>query len=211
MYYIYTTDMKFILTTNKFWIILTLSVTPFFGYTQKFQLESASSVKILGTSTLSDWEVAVESFDGYLELNKTLNKNFEPSFIKKAALNFDVQSMKSGRGETMDNKIYKALKKDEQPTITFKSSEFNSIENEKDESEYRIWIESKGKVKIAGVEKEVSIRMEGNTEGNNILNFKGKMLLKMTEFNIEPPSAMFGQIVTGDEITLSFELSFIKN
>jgi len=58
---------------------------------------------------------------------------------------------------------------------------------------------------------ECDVMMEVITEDNSKLSFKGTLPLKLSDFNIEPPSAMFGQIVTGDEITLNFELSFPNN
>jgi hypothetical protein len=42
------------------------------------------------------------------------------------------------------------------------------------------------------------------------MNFAGAYKLNMTEYEMEPPTAMFGQIVTGEEVEIKFDLTVNK-
>jgi hypothetical protein len=57
---------------------------------------------------------------------------------------------------------------------------------------------------VAGVTRPVEVEVVYEVR-NGALFFKGSKKIKMTQFNVEPPSFMFGTIKTGDEITVSFE------
>jgi hypothetical protein len=39
---------------------------------------------------------------------------------------------------------------------------------------------------------------------------KGSKKIKMTDFNVEPPSFMFGSVKTGDEITVTFDVTLAQ-
>jgi len=69
---------------------------------------------------------------------------------------------------------------------------------------------STGILSIAGNEQEVEVAVTGQLTAEGQLTFKGSKALKFSDFDIEPPSAMFGQIVCGDEITVHFEFHYIK-
>ena len=47
-----------------------------------------------------------------------------------------------------------------------------------------------------------------NSDGNIL--FKGSLPVKMTAYEITPPKAMMGTIKTGDDIVISFEVTFKK-
>jgi polyisoprenoid-binding protein YceI len=62
---------------------------------------------------------------------------------------------------------------------------------------------------IAGVAKEVKFKTKYDVDGNQI-TFKGSYTFKMTDFNIDPPTAVMGTIKTGDEVTVRLEIVFTK-
>ena len=66
-----------------------------------------------------------------------------------------------------------------------------------------------GSLNIAGAEKtvEIPVTMETASEG---LKIKGQKKLVLQDYGMEPPTAMFGQIVVGDEVTVNFDLLFSK-
>ena len=41
------------------------------------------------------------------------------------------------------------------------------------------------------------------------VQFTGSYTLKMTDFSVKPPTAMFGTIKTGDEITVKFNVDYV--
>ena len=43
---------------------------------------------------------------------------------------------------------------------------------------------------------------------NDVITLSGNEAMKMTDFDIDPPKALFGQIKTRDDIVVNFELSY---
>ena len=153
---------------------------------QKYEVDpSQSSILILGTSSLHDWESEV--------------KNYKVTLItgSENSLNVNIvsESIKSGKG-IMDDKTYEALQSKKFPHIIFTSTNVLLDGNQ---------ITAKGILNLAGANNEITIQSDLVRQGD-ILKVTGEKKLKMTDFQIEPPTAMFGSLVTGDEVTIQFEL-----
>lgn len=159
------------------------------GFSQTYTLSSESKVTIDGTSTIHDWTVTAHKMDGNLEVQEgtPTQINFEVS----------VADIISERGATMDKKMHNALKREEHPKVIFELQEV------KDASTLF------GTMLIAGVEKSVEVNTEVASE-EDLMTFKGSKKIILQDFEMEPPTAMFGQIVVGDEVTVNFDLVFKK-
>jgi polyisoprenoid-binding protein YceI len=99
----------------------------------------------------------------------------------------------------MDTNAYKALKTDKYPDIRFVLTEVSSING--------ATIKAKGKLTISGSSKDFSLDVKQKLVGNAI-EFSGTLPIKFTEFKVEPPTAIFGTIKTGDALELSFTVTF---
>lgn len=156
-----------------------------------------SSVKIIGTSTLHDWESIVEKTNATIAFaDRSAVK------IETLNVNVDVYSIKSGK-KTMDRLTYKALKAEEFPMIkfVFKTAKLVS------EDEEFVNLELNGDLTIAGVTKNVNVLTKINRKGKDVY-LTGSHKLLMTTYNVDPPTALLGTIKTGDEITIDFSLKF---
>lgn len=153
----------------------------------------SSELSIIGTSTLHDWESKVEDYQVKAVRN---GKNISANLIVQ------VKSIKSGK-TLMDNNTYKALNIEEYPVITMNALNL-LIEGD-------IKISGTGKLTIAGVTKTIPLTMEMTSWAEESITVIGKVALKMTDFNIEPPIALFGTVKTGDEITIKFNITLLTN
>jgi polyisoprenoid-binding protein YceI len=63
----------------------------------------------------------------------------------------------------------------------------------------------RGNLTIAGITKAITIPVSGSSAQSK-LKVNGKVALKMTQFDMDPPRAMFGAIKSGDDITVHFEI-----
>ena len=164
---------------------LLLCSTTSFGQTFK-AIKGESSVKVQGTSTLHDWESIMETFSlSFQVIEKTIAKvNFKGS----------VKSIKSGK-KSMDSNTYEAMKADDHPNIAFNGGEFK-IDSGK--------ISGMGKLTIAGKTKSIPVTLDLESWTTGSYNILGNIKFKMTDFGIEPPTAMFGTISTGDDVTIVF-------
>jgi hypothetical protein len=162
--------------------------------------ETPFEVYVSGSSTLHDWKATVSTVTDYPESLK-IGKDGIENFTFKAA----VSSMDGGRGSTMNNKIYKALKSETHPQITFEQQSPASI---KALPGGQFKLTSTGLLSIGGKEKTVDVEVMG-TKKDGKLVLQGSKPLKLSEFEIDPPSAMFGQIQTHDDVTVHFIFNYL--
>lgn len=160
------------------------------GFSQdSYVLSQGSKLTIDGTSTVHDWTVTANTMSGKV---KTVG-----SAPKEIAFEVMVADILSERGATMDQKMHDALQKEAHPKILF------ALKEVKNESSLI------GILTIGGKAKEVEI--PGNIESfDNDLKISGKHLITLKDFDIEPPTAMFGQVIVGDDVTVNFDLVFTK-
>lgn len=169
---------------------------PILGVGQYKLDNNLSSMYIDGTSTLHDWTSTVENMSG------TLNAEFNGatlSKLKSINVSIVVASIKSGKSG-MDKNTYNALNESSYPNITFKLKTYNIGETE---------LTLSGEISIAGTTKLVKFKVPYEVKGDRI-ELQGKYAMKMTDFNIEPPTAVMGTIKTGDDLVIRYNLVFVK-
>ncbi|MFI1773575.1 YceI family protein [Thalassobellus citreus] len=167
---------------------------------QQFNLNnSESTLTVLGTSSLHDWHITEETQSGTIVFENIDNCN-----IKDCNIIMNAESLKSGKN-SMDKNTYKALKTDDYKTINFQLTNVEEVTN-KGNGIYSV--KSIGNLTIAGVKKQIILNFTASINGSKI-NLTGEKKIKMTDFNINPPKALFGTITTGDDITIKFSTTFI--
>jgi polyisoprenoid-binding protein YceI len=172
-----------------------------------FRISPADNlVLIRGTSSLHDWQCRVEQITGQLETDLTEGKL---AAVKTLLVSFVVSSIRSIRENGayyeagMDKNVYKALNSEKHPAIVFNLVRVNSIKPSGNEST----VDAVGTLRIAGTSREVPVVAKATLIGGGI-TFEGKVPLKMTDFKVDPPTALFGTIKTGNEVVIEFKVAF---
>lgn len=155
--------------------------------------QDESSMTISGTSTLHDWDSAVEDF--------TATCKMDGDEMQSASFKAKVESIKSGT-RAMDQNTYNAMDSKKFPNISFTSK---SIKNDGN------FITVSGSLTIAGESKSINLKLKKEQWTAESLNVSGEYTLKMSEYGIDPPRAMLGTIRTGDEVTISFDIALYKS
>jgi len=106
----------------------------------------------------------------------------------------------------MSRDMYEALKAGSYPQIHYQLKEAEFIENVFEDGAEWMRIMSRGIINVAGVEKEVNIPVLGKVLDNNRFHVKGEKELMMTEFDIQPPTALLGLIKAKNNITIKFDV-----
>ncbi len=168
-----------------------------------YTLSKDYTVSINGTSNLHNWNEKV----GIVSGDALINQNSDGSFDLEAInIKMDVHSIKSSEGSIMNNNTYKALKADVNPqiifTLTLPVKSIQPILNDK-------MITAKGNLSIAGASKPVDMQVKIFMQKNGKLGFEGSQTIKMTDYSIDPPVALFGTLKTGNEITINFKINFV--
>lgn len=160
--------------------------------------ENAGKILIVieGTSNIHDW--TMRSDKG--KCSVVLESNAEND-ITGLTFSIGASTIKS-ESRAMDKNAYKALKTDKFPEIYFKSS----VINVKSNGNSSFHITTKGNLTISGVTKPVLLSAIAKVNPDHSVSYTGSYKLKMTDFNIEPPSIMMGAIRTGNEIVVRYHL-----
>lgn len=183
-----------------FSILATLFAVPGGDLIATYKTDAASSsMTILGTSTMHDWEMEAKNMKGAMDVDLYSDK----LEINSLSLSVPVESLKSGKS-AMDKNAYEALKYKKHDDITYELTQVVKS-NKISDSQYKLT--TKGKLTIAGETKTMTIPITGIVKGNS-LALKGSTSFKMSQFGVEPPSFMFGSVTTGDEITINFNINY---
>jgi len=178
----------------------------------EYKIGEESTMTISGTSTIHDWTSTVNEILGtYTFKENVINEKFPKSgsIVEYVQMVVPVLSIESQRGATMDNKTYNALKSEEHPNIVFEVEQ-DKITGRNETNPITFQLEVTGNLTIAGQTKEVSLTLDGQKIDQNKLIFTGSFPIDMVTYEIKPPTAMFGQIKTGKDVNINFELNLIK-
>lgn len=156
--------------------------------------QSSTSMTISGTSSLHDWTMKSESTtcDAVFQINS----QGDPLQLVTMVVSVPSESLKSGKSG-MDKNAYSALKTDKNKQITFQFTS-GKIEGKT--------IRCVGSLTIAGTTKQIDLEATYTILSDGSIQWKGSKKLAMRDYNVEPPSFMFGTVTTGNDITVSFDV-----
>ncbi|MBI6117628.1 YceI family protein [Salegentibacter maritimus] len=187
-----------LLLTGVFFMLLTAGSM----VGQSFKMDSSSEIIVEGTSNIHDWEMKANSKNGSATITTEEGKLTGMPSLK---VTVPAESLDSGKGG-MDKNAYKALNTNKYKNIEFQLDEVKNIEDKAADS-YQV--KGLASLKISGVTKQVPVEFTVKLSGNK-LQINGKQQINMTHFKVDPPTAMFGTITTGEELTIKFKSTFTK-
>lgn len=174
-----------------------MTVTPRLIAQQSYRQTGESYVSISGTSTLHEWTMT--SKDARYQAILELSENGKLKSISSLTMTLKSESLKSGHA-AMDKNAYSTLATTTYKNIVF---ELTSAQVAGDK------IVCEGNLTVAGVTKKIDVTGEVRVLPDKTLLLSGSKKLKMTDFNVEPPTFMFGTVTTGDEITVTINANLV--
>jgi len=174
----------------------------------QFNLASINEFKIEGDSNVRKWDANINQADGQLLFS--MDEEFsvdrlEPEHFRSLNITIPVSSISSGNN-VLTNNIHNNLKKDEFPEITFTLNEAIDVVLR----DGRTVITAIGTIEAAGANHRATMNVETVQEGEQSIRFTGAKDMLMTDFDIDPPTAMMGAFRSVDEITIVFDVLFTK-
>ena len=160
-----------------------------------------SKLWIEGGSNLHGWSCKASSIDAMIDVDEGFLKSNSPTLLKKVQVKVPVRNLKCGHGG-MDNNLYKALKADDSPDISYILGTFDVVPGANDV----FTVKSVGTLKIAGTEKSVNMDVTATKLADGSVRADGELPLLMTDFGVKPPTAMFGTLRTDNKVTVKFSL-----
>lgn len=157
------------------------------------------SLRVEGTSNLHDWHADVEKMKGTLKFKVEDGKIAD---LEGLTIEVDARSFKASRGNIMNSKINDALNSKKFPAIKYELTKVNSLT----EKSGVYTISTTGQLFVSGVARTVTIEAEGRQKPDGSVEFTGSQTIRMSDYNVSPPTAMFGALTTGDQVTLKYSV-----
>lgn len=161
-----------------------------------------NEMRLAGTSTLHDWVMNTSTLSCEAQFKTQLNGL---KSISALTFSLPVENLKSDE-KALNHNAYKALKSEEFKNIVFKLT--SALVGERKNSKEPV--KAVGDLTIAGVTKEINLDVFCQLNKDQTITCTGNKKLNMTDYDVEPPTFLFGAMKTGDEITLDFNLTFKK-
>lgn len=192
-------------TLNNYLLLIALSVALFWteaGAQETFRLQSkSSSLTVEGSSSIHDWEMEVTGFRAETLMRLNGEKIGE---ISRIAFQSPVSGLKSGKN-IMDNKAHDALKEKKFPEIKFTLDPNSTVRLSGEKADIT------GMLTIAGKTKKITLSADFKVKAADRFEVNGSVPLKMSDFGIDPPTAMMGALKTDDHIQIKFNLEFLQS
>ncbi|HSH46031.1 MAG TPA: YceI family protein [Longimicrobiales bacterium] len=163
---------------------------------------AGTTLTIEGTSTIRSWScdaagytVAPEPPTGFEEGVLRGEKALET-----VTLTFPVEAIECGNGK-MNDHLRNALKLEDHPQITYWLSTYDIREAESGKT-----VEAEGVLEIAGFQRPITMDVLVGEDVDGGVRISGEQAILMTDYNVEPPSLMFGTLKVGDEVVVKFDM-----
>ena len=186
-------------------VFLGLAGLPVVSDAQTFTVSESSKMTIYGSANVTDWDAEVKTIRGEVVIRNEDESDWsdvQASWFEKVEIVIPVADIDSD-SRRMNNNMYGYLKKDDYPEITYRLIEIQDLAVVDNPG---IVLTVRGVISAAGAEKEIvhDVRITRNDSGTLIVS--GSQDLAMTDFGIDPPTAMLGSVRSRDEMTIEFEL-----
>lgn len=171
-----------------------------------FTLTEVTEFKIAGDSNLRTWDADITDIEAELVLTGTdelslenlTAENIESINIAIAVAGIDTDTAR------LTTNLRNYLKGSDFPHITFSLNDVHSIDYQTDKAV----ITADGTITAAGVEKAVTLSVDSYVNANGSIRFKGVKDMLMTDFEIDPPTALLGTVRADNEIQILFDVTF---
>ena len=181
--------------------IITASAVALHGRANAPLTLGASKISIAGTSNVHAYSAsttAVRIVQAQLAEGVALAEAWsnitKPGVLETFEVAIPAKTLASPK-DGLDKNMHKALKVEQHADITFR---LVRLQGEAPA------LKAVGVLRIAGVEREVTLDMNAQRK-DNTLAVKGSLDLLMTDYGITPPKAMLGMLKTDPKVTVTFE------
>lgn len=172
---------------------------------QSFTISDASTMTLFGSANVTDWDAEIKTIRGEIVINKPDQAEWadaEISWFERVEITIPVEDIDAD-SRRMNNNMHEYLKEDDYPEITYEMVEAQSLAAMDNPG---LVMTVRGIVTAAGEPVEIThdVTITENGSGNIVIS--GSKDLKMTDFGIDPPTAMLGSVRARDDMTIEFEL-----
>lgn len=165
----------------------------------QYTVRPASQFWIDGTSTVNSFTCAASAIAGFGSVEEVSAREAD----LRAEVVIPVRAFDCGVRQ-MNSDLYEALKGKAFPAVRFalRRAEVLRAEAGSDWTQVRVW----GTITLAGEQRPVTVTAQGRRLADGRVRVQGRHALRMTDFNIEPPTGLLGLVRAHDDIVVRFDL-----
>ncbi len=160
-----------------------------------YTIHPDSKLWIDGTSNKSDWTVHATQLNGTVQMDGA-------DAIEGATLTVPSQKILSDKSTIMDRLMHQTLLVDAHPEIVYELT--HATIEPGDDNTFQAY--TRGNLTIAETTKEVEVIVTGEQMEDGRYRFTGSHPVKMTDYGLTTPVAMFGALRTADDTMVHFDL-----
>ena len=181
-----------------------IAATP--GRSANLSLRDGSKLWFDGTSTLRSWSCTADKIDATLSspedavISNTLDGKKVAGTVQ---VDFPVNKLECKNG-TMNEHMGKALKTKEFSNIRFTMQSYEVAKGS------AVTGTIQGTLQLSGKTLPISVPVTFGTAADGGLRVTGKVPVKMTDWDVKPPTLMMGTIKVGPVVTVNFDLQIQK-
>lgn len=169
----------------------------------EIELQPESRIWIEGRSNVGQFTCHATEKEGYALIAMKVEGTASTSDDEGSAeMRIPVECFDCGN-DRMDRDLFHALKGADHREIRFELVEVTAKDNG-NASVKRM--EGIGELTIAGTTRQIAFTAEGTTLSNDRMRATGKVMIRMTDFAIEPPTGLMGLVKAQDGLTVNFDL-----
>lgn len=162
-----------------------------------------SRIWIEGRSNVDSFTCVAGEFQGEAWHNTHPEENETDSSFS-LEVRVPVETLNCGR-KRMNRDLYEALKGDRHDSIQFEYLQADLLTDEvRIDTPLRLQV--RGLLTVAGTQREISFEAEGRLCEAGVVRVKGSKQIRMTDYNVEPPTALLGLVKAQDELTVHFDI-----
>jgi hypothetical protein len=181
-----------------------------------------SKLVLQGSSNVAPWKCSGTTLDGTMEVAAPLSRiniiidRIEDGNVARLTpqtatfpqpsfeLEVPVTTLRCGNRQ-MERDMYKALRSDTFPMIEFTFEKLlGGISHDLDAGTYSAKIA--GQLSLAGAKRNVSVDVQATRISRDRFRLQAHLPLRMTDFRIKPPTALFGMVKAKDDLIVHFDL-----
>ena len=183
---------------------------------------AGSHLTLEGSSNVTDWRCNGRTLDARMEIAAPLTRvneiidsiedgdvaRLDPRAASFPQPDFElrvpVASLRCGNAH-MERDMVRALRGETHPAIHFRFTGLaGGIEHDIDANLYRATIT--GELTLAGAKKNVQVPVVAERVSRDRFRLRARLPLRMTDFRITPPTALFGMVKAKDDLVVQFDL-----
>lgn len=166
---------------------------------------SSSKMSVEGGSTLHDWTCPIETVDGTFQL-ETADADARPlDAITRVQVQVPVDAIVCEK-ETMNEKLREALEMNKYPQVYFKlkAAQLSPLP---DSGKNWMSVDATGELILAGKRQSIDLPVKAQRLSNGDFRFVGSHTIRLSDYDIDRPSAMLGTIKVSKEVTVNFDVT----